>query len=137
MNKKSWFLILVAVVLAGCYVIFFTNWFRSKPIFVADTERFRGRVLFTLGGLPNERYELTSVKVVSVSALSSNKYALPVWELKSDSHSIPIKTFSYGQRIQGMKPAVEDTKALPLDNGTVYRLFIEAGRRKAQHDFTP
>lgn len=137
MNKKNWFLILVAVVLAACYVIYFTTWFRSKPILVADTERFGRGVLFTLGESHDERYELTSVKVVSVSALASNKYALPVWELKSDSHSIPIKTFSYGQHIQGMKPAVADTRALPLDKGTVYRLFIEAGRRKAQHDFTP
>jgi hypothetical protein len=132
MNKKSWFLILVAVVLTICYVIYFTNWFRSKPILVADTERF-GRVLFNLG----QPYELTSLKVVSVSALSSNKYALPVWELKSDTHSAPIKLFSYGQHIQGMKPAVADTRPEPLDHGTVYRLFIQAGGRKAQHDFTP
>ena len=132
MNKKSWFLILVAVVLVACYVIYFTKWFRSRPILIADTERF-GRVLFTLG----EPHELTSLKVVSVSALSSNKYALPVWELKSDTHSEPIKLFSYGQRIQGMKPAVENTRPLPLDHGTVYRLFIETAGIKAQHDFTP
>lgn len=132
MNKKSWSLILVAVVLAICYVMYFTNWFRSRPILIADTERF-GRVLFTLG----QPYQLTSLKVVSVTALSSNKYALPVWELKSDTHSNPIKLFSYGQHIQGMKPAVANTRPIPLDHGTVYRLFIEAGKRKAQHDFTP
>ncbi len=132
MNKKSWFLVGVAVVLGVCYVIFFTNWFRPKHILIADTERF-GRVLFTLGN----RYELTSIKVISVSALQSNKYALPVWELKSDSHSIPIKLFSYGQRIQGMKPAVENTRPEPLEHGSVYRLFVEAGRLRAEHDFTP
>ena len=132
MNKKSWFLVLVAVALCVCYVIFFTNWFKPKHILIADNERF-GLVVFTLG----QQYELKSLKVVSVSALSSNKYALPVWELKSDTHSMPIKLFSYGQRIQGMKPAVENTRPIPLDHGTVYRLFIEASGIKAQHDFTP
>lgn len=133
MNKKSWFLVGVAVALGACYVIFFTNWFRSKHILIAHNERF-GRVLFTLG----RQYELTSIKVVSVSALQSNKYALPVWELKSDSHSIPIKLFSYGQRIQGMKPAVENTRPEPLEQGTVYRLFVEDIRGvKAHDDFTP
>ncbi|HLX72064.1 MAG TPA: hypothetical protein VKV04_20805 [Verrucomicrobiae bacterium] len=132
MNKKSWFLVLVAVALCACYVIFFTNWFKSKNILIADNERF-GRVVFTLG----QPYELTSLKVVSVGALSSNKYALPVWELKSDNRSAPIKLFSYGQHIQGMKPAVENTRPIPLDHGTAYRLFIEAAGIKAQHDFTP
>jgi hypothetical protein len=132
MNKKSWFLILVAVALCVCYVIFFSNWFKSKNILIADNERF-GRVVFSL----SQPYELTSLKVVSVSALSSNKYALPVWALKSDTHSTPIKLFSYGQHIQGMKPAVPDTRPIPLDKGTVYRLFIESAGIKAQHDFTP
>jgi hypothetical protein len=132
MNKKSWFLVLVAVALCACYVIFFSNWFKSKNILIADNERF-GRVVFTLG----QPYELKSLKVISVGALSSNKYALPVWELKSDTHSNPIKLFSYGQHIQGMKPAVADTRPIPLDHGTAYRLFIEAAGIKAQHDFTP
>jgi hypothetical protein len=132
MNKKSWFLILVAVVLCVCYVIFFTNWFKPKNILIADNERF-GRVVFTLG----QPYELTSLKVISVTALSSNKYALPVWELKSDTHSAPIKLFSYGQHIQGMKPAIPETRPIPLDKGTAYRLIIESKGIKAQHDFTP
>lgn len=132
MNKKSWFLILVAVALGVCYVIYFTDWFRPKLIHVSYTKR-TGHIQFALG----QPYELTSVKVVSVSALQSNKYALPVWELKSDSNSVPIKMFSYGQYIRGMKPAAEHARAEPLEPGTIYRLFVEAGGRKAQHDFTP
>ena len=138
MNKKSWFLVLVAAALCVCYVIFFTNLFKSKHILIADNERFGTNSLgpivrFTLG----QPYQLTSVKVVSVSALSSNKYALPLWELKSDTHSIPVTFFSYGQRIQGMKSAVANTRPIPLDHGTVYRLFVEASGIRAQHDFTP
>jgi hypothetical protein len=132
MNKKSWFLIFVAAALGVCYVVFFTNWFRSKTILIADNERFGG-VRFSL----SQACKLTSVKVISVTALQSNKYALPVWELKSDSNSTPIKFFSYGQRIQGMKPAVTNTRPETLEHGTVYRLYVEAGGLKAQHDFTP
>ncbi len=132
MNKKSWFLIAIVVALGVVYVIFFTNWFKSKSILIGDMERF-GRVNFTF----TEPHELTSVKVFSVSALESNKYALPVWELKSDSNSVPIKYFIYGQRIRGMKPAVANLRPEPLEPGSKYRLFVEAGSTKAQHDFTP
>jgi hypothetical protein len=71
-----------------------------------------------------------------VSALESNKYALPAWELKSDSNSAPIKMFSYGERIRGMQPIVSNSRPEPLDPGATYRLFVEAGAQKAQHDFT-
>ena len=98
---------------------------------IAHNGRF-GQVNFTLG----TPFRLTSLKVVSVTALESNKYALPVWELKSDSNSVPIKMFSYGERIRGMKPAIENIKPEPLEAGTTYRLIVEAGSLKAEHDFT-
>lgn len=132
MNKKTWILVAVAIVLGIVYVIHFSNWFKPKVMLVSHNERF-GRVNFSLG----DAYELTSLKVVSVSALASNKYAFPMWELKSDSNSAPTKIFSYGQRIRGMKPTVSNAKPEPLVAGEAYRLFIEAGPRKAEHDFTP
>jgi len=132
MNKKTWVLIATAIVLGIVYVIHFSTWFKPKVMLVSHNERF-GRVNFSLG----TAYQLTSLKVVSVSALASNKYALPVWELKSDSNSVPIKFFFYGQRIRGMKPAVNNARPEPLVAGEAYRLFIEAGARKAEHDFTP
>ncbi len=132
MNKKSWILITVAVVLGAVYIIHFSNWFKPKVMTIAHNGRF-GEINFTLGNL----YQLTDVKVVSVSELESNKYALPVWELKSDSNSVPIKLFSYGDRIRGMKPAIANTQPQPLIAGMTYRLFIEAGSLKAQHDFIP
>lgn len=132
MTKKNWALIGIVVVLGVLYVIFFTNLFRPKTILIGDMERF-GRVEFGF----NQSYALTYLKVVSVSELESNKYALPVWELKSDSNSIPIRAFRYGQWIHGMQPAVKGTHAEPLEHGAKYRLFVEAGSLKAQHDFTP
>jgi len=131
MNKKTWILVAVAIVLGAVYIIHFSNWFKPKVLAIAHNGRF-GRVNFTLG----TPFQLTSLKVVSVSALESNKYALPVWELKSDSNSVPVKMFSYGERIRGMKPAVDNAKPDPLEPGTTYRLIVEAGSLKAQHDFT-
>jgi hypothetical protein len=132
MNKKSWILIAAAIVLGAVYIIHFSNWFKPKVMAIAHNGRF-GSINFTLG----DSFKLTSIKVVSVSALESNKYALPMWELKSDSNSVPVKLFSYGDRIHGMKPAIESARPEPLVAGTTYRIFVEAGSLKAQHDFIP
>jgi hypothetical protein len=132
MNKKNWILIGIAIVLGAVYIIHFSNWFKPKVMAIAHNGRF-GQISFTLG----DSFKLTSLKVVSVSALESNKYALPMWELKSDSNSVPVKLFGYGERIRGMKPAIATAQAEPLVAGTTYRIFVEAGSLKAQHDFTP
>ncbi|HEY2083585.1 MAG TPA: hypothetical protein VGI88_12445, partial [Verrucomicrobiae bacterium] len=63
-------------------------------------------------------------------------YALPAWELKSDSNSVPTKLFSYGDRIHGMKPIVSNARPDPLIPGETYRLIIEVGSHKTEHDFT-
>jgi hypothetical protein len=131
MNKKSWTLVIVAVVLGAVYVFHFSSWFKPKVLAIAHNGRF-GAVNFTLGN----PFRLTALKVVPVSAYESNKYALPVWELKSDSNSVPVQMFSYGERIRGMKPAYANTSPQPLEPGTTYRIFVEAGSLKAQHDFT-
>jgi hypothetical protein len=128
MNKKTWILVSCAIVLGAIYIIHFTSWFKPKVILISHNERF-GRINFNLGN----PYKLTGLKVVSVSALASNKYALPAWELKSDSNSAPTKIFSYGERIRGMKPAVTPD---PLVPGETYRLFVQAGPSKAECDFT-
>jgi hypothetical protein len=131
MNKKTWILITCAIVLGAIYIIHFTSWFRPKVILISHNERF-GRINFSLGS----PYRLTGLKVVSVSALASNKYALPAWELKSDSNSVPIKVFYYGERIRGMKPVVSNARPEPLVPGENYRIFVQAGPSKVQYDFT-
>ena len=132
MNKKSWILIALAIVLGAVYIIHFSGWFKPKVMAVTHNGRF-GQINFTLG----DAFKLTSIKVVSVSELESNKYALPVWELKSDSNSVPVKLFSYGDHIRGMKPAIAGAQPEPLVAGTAYRIFVQAGSLKAQDDFTP
>jgi len=131
MNKKSWFLIAVAIVLGLVYVIYFSGWFKPKVMALAHTGRF-GQVSFTL----EAPHPLTSIKVVSVTALESNKYALPVWELKSAKGSVPTKLFSYGEQISGMEPNFSSARPEPLLPGTTYRLIVEAGSLRAEHDFT-
>jgi hypothetical protein len=133
MNKKSWVLIVIALVLGGLYVIYFSNWFKPKIIQISYTRR-SGITQFSLGN----PYELTSVKVFSVSALQSNKYALPVWQLKSESKSDPVRNFFYGRTIPGMEPIVSNARPDPLEPGVTYRIVVEtAHSQKAEHDFTP
>ena len=141
MNKKNFMLVGLVLVLAGVYVIYFTDWFRPKTIQISYTSRPFGsgarpgqlalRLSFGLDG----DYELTEVKVVPLAALQANPLAQPVWHLVSDSSSDPISHFSYGENISGMDPAVEGTQPQPLQPGVTYRLFVAAGKVKGQHDF--
>lgn len=140
MNKKVYFLIAVAIVLAGVYLVFFTSLFQPKTIQIAHTSRSlpsartgpgAGRIFFDLGDF----YSLTDIKVVPLAALQTNKLAQPVWHLVSDEGSDDIQQFSYGEVIRSMDPAVAGAQAAPLEPGVVYRLFVAAGKVKGQHDF--
>src|SRR5206468_5110303 len=81
--------------------------------------------------------KLTSLKVIPVSDIETNKYPHPIWHLVSDSNSVPTKEFTYGDSIRGMRPAVKEALAGELEPGVNYRLLIEAGELKAEHDFSP
>ena len=140
MNKKSFILIAIALVLAGVYVVCFTGLFRPKIIQIAKTSRpvrtsrtgaTTSQVFFAL----DNDYSLTEVKVVSIAALQTNKLAQPIWHLVSDSGSDDVNLFPYGQQISGMDSAVAGTEAGPLQPGVMYRLFVAAGKAKGQLDF--
>ena len=47
-----------------------------------------------------------------------------------------ITDFAYGAPIEGMRPAVQGATPDPLEPGMEYRLVIEAGKIKVEHDFT-
>ena len=81
-------------------------------------------------------YRLTSLKVIRLDELQSNHYADPLWELSSKSGSSPIRIFNYGSAIPGMQPAYPGEQAQPLTTNVAYRLLLEVGRIKGQHDFT-
>jgi hypothetical protein len=140
MEKKNTLLVAVLLVLVSVYLIFFTDWFRPRVIKLFYTTRqieyYRARpdlpyVLFGLEG----SYRLTEVKVMSLDDLKGNPGAQPQWHLIGKPSSVPIKMFTYGERIHGMKPAMKGEDAAALATNEVYRLFVAAGRAKGQIDF--
>ncbi|HTY87122.1 MAG TPA: hypothetical protein VMB80_06625 [Candidatus Acidoferrum sp.] len=148
MSKKQWLLFGTLVVLAGVYVRYFTQWFRSPPLLIHHTSRvtnpnprFRARAAAANAGIEpvtfgfDEPLRLTEIKVVRLAEWQTNSQAGPLWHLVSDSNSVPILDFRYGQGIRGLRPAVPDDQAQPLQPNVPYRLFVQAGSRKGWHDF--
>jgi len=143
MTKKNIMLIVAAVVLTAVYVVYFTDWFRPRTVQIFHTSR-NLHPRFLRGGngaLPtlifgiNRQLQLTEIRVVEAAVYQTNHNALPLWHLVSDSNSIPVKQFHYGQYISGMKPAVKGTRPQPLETNITYHLIVLAGSVKGEHDF--
>lgn len=144
-------LLLVALLLGGAYVYFFTDLFRAKPPIEihaqirsvigssrrtpkADTLTQQTETLpvtFTF----DDDYKLTEIKVVAADDFKTNKYPHALWHMISDNSSTPQKGIIYGSKIKGMKPSIPRGKAEPLQPNTVYVLMIEAGKSKGQVNF--
>ena len=152
MTRKHWILLSAALVLGGLSLYLNQDWFAHDGIQIYHRSRaarpglFRRKKAPTISGdstiVPvffgfDHRVKLTSVKVFPVSDIATNKYPHPVWHLVSDSNSVPTKDFVYGGAIPGMRPAVKGATADPLEPDTSYRLCIEAGQLKAEHEFVP
>ena len=141
MTKKNWCLIGIAAVLAAVYIAFFTEWFKPQTVKIFHTSRNLRVRNPQIGALPglifgmNRQLKLTDIKVVPVNALETNRNNLPVWHLISDSNSVPVKSFFYGQVIRGLKPAVQGSRPQALATNVTYRLIIEAGKIRGEHDF--
>ena len=147
MTKKNRALIFVALALAAVYVVCFTDWFRPKVIVIHHISR-EMRMEHRPPGVPaplivpitfgfEKDWKLTELEVVELSAWQTNHDVVPLWHLTTRSHSIPLKMFRYGQRIQGMEPSVTGSRAEELQPGIAYRLFVTAGSAHGQHDFIP
>ncbi len=148
MRKKEYFLIAVFILLIGFILYLNRDWFTSEkiqishrsgpamrfanPRFAAATKTVNP-ILFEF----NRKLNVTSIKVIPLSDFETNKYAHPIWELVPTSKPVATRGFEYGVPIPGMKPSVQGALADPLQPGVTYRLIIEAGSLKAQHDFTP
>jgi hypothetical protein len=135
MNKKNLALIGLVLVLAAVYVIYFTDWFRSKPIIISHTSRPMGRngremLLFSLGG----DYSITEIKVVPLDEWQTNRMTPPVWHVEGDGTD-PVNHFVYGQNLDGLDPVVEGVRPDPLQPGVKYRIFVTGDSRKGSHDF--
>jgi hypothetical protein len=138
MRKKELIWLGALLVLGGVYIRYLTHWFERPPIGIAASIRPSLRageeafpIFFTLNG----DYKLTSLKVVPMAEGKFDPLAAPVWHLVSDSNSVPIRAFRYGQGIRGMKPALKGVRAEPLKPGLVYRLMLKAGNSTGDKDF--
>jgi hypothetical protein len=141
MERKQWLLVVIALALAGIYVVYFTDWFRHKNIQIHYTSRpMPSRIPggatgpMIMFGFDNT-FRLTEVKVIPLAEWQTNRDTPPVWHLISDSKSAPVERFIYGQNIRGMKSAIPGADAEPLESNLTYRLFVQAGSLKGQRDF--
>jgi hypothetical protein len=145
MTKKNMFLIVAVLMLAGLSLYLNKDRFRSQSIQIGErwieprarmAPRGQKQPSKVVVFLLDRKVELTSVKVIPLSDIQTNKYPHPIWNLTTDSNSVPIKDFVYGMPIRGMRPSVKGATPDPLQPGVDYRLLIEAGPLKAAYDFS-
>lgn len=145
-KQKIIFILLLLLGLGALSLYLNKDWFAANPIQIShrispwlDNRRPGGRggklgptVAFSLSGY----CRLTSVSVVLATDIATNKYAHPIWNLVSESNSVPTASFVYGGAIRGMHPAARGARADPLEPGVTYRLLIRTKDLAAQHDFS-
>ena len=144
MPRKNLFLLLFVAVLATIYAVYFTDWFAPKTFKIFHTSRNlrplrpgfqRTGALPSLNFGVSRQLKLTEIKVVPLAAWTTNSHVLPLWHLVTESNSVPVKTFFYGQFIPGLHPAIKGTHSEMPETYVVYRIFVTAGKFKAEHDF--
>ena len=149
MTRKNWTLVALAVVLGGISLYLNKDWFAEDVIQIHHRSRPGQGGVFRRNRRPaasatapiffafDRKLKLTSLKVIPVSDIETNKYPHPIWHLVSDSNSVPVVDFTYGDYIRGMRPAVKGATPDPLEPGVKYRLLIESRSGKAEEDFIP
>ncbi len=141
MTKKNWLQVLLAIVLFAVYAVYFTDWFKTKTIGIFHTYRnlhpgmARGNAMPSLIFVLNREMSLDEINVVPFGAYQTNRYVLPLWHLATDSNSLPVKLFFYGQNVRGMRLAVKGIRAEPLETNVPYLLIVRSGKIKGEHEF--
>lgn len=144
MTKKNTFLIVLVLLLGGLSLYLNRDWFETSPIQISSrsiqprgwlARRTRNWPAKPVVFLLSQPLRLTSVEVIPLSETKTNQSPQPVWQLTSDSGSVPVKDFIYGINVRRMKPFVKGVRAQPLQPGVKYRVLVQAGSRKAEHDF--
>ena len=145
MTKHQWTLATVGIVVVGLFLYFHRDWFGGDGIQIFHRVRPRGMlagrrrapstgadtVMFEF----DRKLKLTSVRVTPLSDIETNRFPQPIWNLVSDSNSLPTRGLVYGINVPGMRPATQGIAAKPLEPGVMYRLLIQAGSLTAKHDF--
>ena len=146
MTRRNILLIVVFLLLGSLCAYVYRDRFRSAPIQIghrsmeprgAMIRRAKNSNTDVVLFLLNRELKLTSIQVIPVSNIETNKHPQPIWELVSDSNSVPVKEFFYGNNIRGMRPAVKGAVAGSLEPDVKYRLYLSAGSHKAEHEFIP
>jgi hypothetical protein len=142
MSGKQWMLLVLALALGGFSLYLNLGSLgrdkvrvhhRSRPAARGDGRSTIEPLFFAF----DRSLKLTSLKVIPIREIETNKYPHPVWHLISSSNSVPTTDFVYGSHIGGMRTAVKGATPDPLEPGVQYRLLIEAGPLKLQDDFVP
>jgi hypothetical protein len=136
MTMKSWMVIAFVALLGGLSLYLNKDWFARSNIQIIHLSGRgqrapEGAVAPIVFGFKH-KLKLTSIEVVPVKELSH-----PIWHLVSESNSVPTEGFTYGQHIHGMHSKIRGAEADPLEPGIQYRLLVQAGSLKGEHDFTP
>ena len=106
MTSKAKVLLACAAILGVLYVIFFTDLFRGKSMQIIPTFR-PGRAsaiprprdsapVYPMSFRFDKHYRFTNIKIVNAAEYATNKNALPMWHMVSDSNSSPQNTIIYG-----------------------------------------
>jgi hypothetical protein len=131
MKNQTKLLIFSAVILAGAYAYWFTDWFAKKEIQIKYRTRPGESTMFYL----EQECQLTSVKVISLADAATNKYPHELWHLVADGKPAPVTDFFYGAVVPGMKPKIAGIAPEPLQPGINYRIILESPKLKGEKDF--
>ncbi len=141
MTAKNWFMVLLAVVLFVVYAVEFSGWFKPKTIRIFHTYRNlragapRGNAVPSLRFGLGRKLQLTEINVVQYDTFQTNKYAPSLWHLVTDSNSVPVADFFYGEYIQGLHPAIKGMRAEELQTNVPYLLIVRSHKIAGEHKF--
>src|ERR1051325_6938409 len=139
MARKNWMLVALVVILGGISLYLNRDWFAGDNIHISHRSLpprpglFKRKRPVPVDDSPvnpvtfgfDRKLKLTSVQVFVLSAIETNKYALPIWHLVSESNSVPTKDLTYGAPVKGMHSKVPKATPDQLQPGEKNRLMIE------------
>jgi hypothetical protein len=134
-------MVLLAVVLFAVYAVEFSGWFKPKTIRIFHTYRnlragpVRGNAIQSLRFGLGRKLPLTEINLVKYDAFQTNKYAPSLWHLVTDSNSVPVEDFFYGEYIQGLHPAIKGMRAEELETNVAYLLIVRSKNVSGEHKF--